>query len=36
MRAIRKELSTFTLQLPIYYILKLIFTGANADMAEMK
>ena len=37
MRAMRKKLNIFMLQLPIYYILEyVILTGANADVAKMK
>ena len=37
MRAIRKELNTFTLQLSIYYILEeQILIGAGADIARTK
>ena len=37
MRAMRKKLNLFMLQLPIYYILeKEISTGANANIAKTK
>ena len=37
MRAVRKKLNLFTLQLPIYYISEYqISIGANADIAKMK
>ena len=37
MRAMRKKLNTFVLQLPIYYILEQeILSGANADIAKTK
>ena len=37
MRAMRKKLSLFTLQLPIYYILELeISIDANAGIAKAK
>ena len=37
MRAMRKKLNIFMLQLPIYYILEQeISTGANADIVKTK
>ena len=37
MRAMRKKLNIFTLQLPTYYILEQeISTGANEDIAKTK